>query len=186
LVAFYTLSPQRYSIYWDILTAEQWIQRQADEKRRAARDRELATRTFDSAGIGNPEVEKLHNLKGGDSNAGVFSNRPYRAARNGGWFSYDLKVPAGQSVRLLCTYWGSDAGPRAFDILANGVRIATEQLNFNQPGEFFDVEYELPKEALADQALVTVKIQAQPGKIAGGVYDLLVVTKNGKAISTPP
>ena len=185
LVAFYTLPPQRYSIYWDILTEEKWKKHQADEQRRAQHDRDLAARTFDCAGIGNPKVEQLHNLKSKDSSTGEFSNRPYRATKNGGWFSYDLKVPSGQPVLLLCTYWGSDAGPRAFDILVNGVQVASEKLNFNQPGEFYDAEYDLPKESLAGQGLITVKIQAQPGKIAGGVYDLRVVTKGKNTKSEP-
>jgi DUF1680 family protein len=186
LVAFYNLSPQRYSLYWDILTAEQWKERQGDEKRHAAHERELMARTVDSAGIGNRQVEKLHGLKAVNSSEGVFSNRPYRAAKDGGWFSYELKVPPGQSVRLLCTYWGSDTGPRAFDIVVNETRIATEQLNFNRPGEFFDVEYELSKELLAGQARITVKIQAKPGKIAGGIYDLRVLSDGVDTKLTAP
>jgi DUF1680 family protein len=64
LVAFYTLSHQRYSIYWDIYTPEQWKERQAAEERNARRAEELARRTFDSAGIGDVEAEKAHNLQG--------------------------------------------------------------------------------------------------------------------------
>jgi len=27
LVAFYKMAPQRYSVYWDVLTAEEWKKR---------------------------------------------------------------------------------------------------------------------------------------------------------------
>jgi len=185
LVAFYALPPQRFSLYWDILTEDQWQQHQAAEERRAQRARELAARTIDAAGIGDPAAEQAHRLQAQDSHAGVFSNRPYRDARNGGWFSYELKLPAGRPALLLCTYWGSDAGPRAFDVLVNGVVVGSEKLNFNQPGEFFDAEYALPDDVTAGRKSITVKIQAQPGKIAGGVFDLRVVTADGKKPQTP-
>jgi uncharacterized protein len=68
----------------------------------------------------------------------------------------------------------------------HGRAIATEKLNFNQPGEFFDVEYDVPLESPPGQTRITVKFQAQPGKNAGGLYDLRVVTKDGKTTSTSP
>ena len=86
--------------------------------------------------------------------------------------------PAGPPVKLLCTYWGSDAGPRKFDILVNGPRIATEKLNQKHPGEFFDVEYALPEGMTAGQSKITAKFQADPGQIAGGLFDLRVLKPN--------
>ena len=175
LVAFHTLTPQRYSLYWDIYTAAQWKERQESDRKNAARLAILATRTLDSVDLGNAPAEKAHNLQGKNTNPGTFSNRPYRAAGNGGWFSYDLKVPAGQPVKLLCTYWGSDAGPRDFEVLVNGRLVANEKLNFNRPGEFYDVEYALPADVLAGRSVITVKFQAKPAQIAGGVYEVRLV-----------
>jgi len=177
LVAFYALAPQRYSLYWDIYTPEQWRKRQVAEKESEQRAKELAKRTFDSAGIGDAQVEKAHNLQGtnSDTKSATSFNRPYRAAGSGGWFSYDLKVPAGQPVKLLCTYWGSDAGPRKFDILVNETRIATEKLSQKHPGEFFDVEYALLEGMTTGQSKITVKFRAGPGQIAGGLFDLRVL-----------
>lgn len=175
LVAFYRLPPQRFSLYWDILTPEQLEQRHAAEQANAERLQALAARTFDSAGIGDPEAEKAHAVQGKNTNPGTFSHRPYRAAGNGGWFSYTLRVPAGKPARLLCTYWGSDAGPRTFDVVVDGTTIATEKLNHNRPGEFYDVEYDLPPALLAGKATVIVKLEAHSGQIAGGLYDLRVL-----------
>lgn len=60
LVAFYKLPPQRYSLYWDILTPAQWKARQDAAAERARRERELAARTIDAAGIGDAKAEKAH------------------------------------------------------------------------------------------------------------------------------
>ena len=175
LVAFHLLSPQRFSLYWDILTPEQFAERRAAEKLNAERLQTLAARTFDSAGIGDAQAEKAHDLQGKNTNPGTFSHRPYRAAGNGGWFSYNLRVPARKAAKLLCTYWGSDAGSRTFDVVVNETKVATEKLNHHRPGEFYDVEYDLPPELLAGKSTVTVKLQAHSGQIAGGLYDLRVL-----------
>jgi hypothetical protein len=108
-------------------------------------------------------------------NSGSFSNRNFRDAANGGWFSYDFAVPTNQSVKLLCTYWGSDTGSREFSVLANEIPLAHEKLNASHPGEFFDVEYELPPKALENQKIIRVKFQANPGNLAGGVYEVRLV-----------
>ena len=64
----------------------------------------------------------------------------------GGWFSYDLKVLPDKPMVLLAKYWGSDTG-RTFDILIDGARIATQTVNVNFPGDFFEVEYKIPSRA---------------------------------------
>jgi hypothetical protein len=175
LVTFYKLPPQRYSLYWDVLTPEQHQARQAAREQRERRERDLAARTLDAVKLGDAKSEQAHNQKGESTHAGTFSGRAYRDAAKGGWFSYDFKGSAVQPVRLLCTYWGSDAGARTFDVLANGVKVATVALNHNRPGEFFDEEVPIPEAALAGQTAVTVKFQAQPGNFAGGVFDVRLV-----------
>ena len=172
LVAFYKLPPQRYSLYWDILTADQWNERKAARELSERHARDLAARTLDAVKPGDAKSEQAHSLKGEGMHAGTFSARAYRDTAKDGWFSYDFRVSAGQPARLLCTYWGSDAGARAFDVFANGVKVAAVKLNHNRPGEFFDEEVALPAEALAGQPAVTIKFQAQPGNLAGGVFDV--------------
>ena len=78
-------------------------------------------------------------------------------------------------ARLLCTYWGSDAGPRDFDIQIDGTTIATQKLARNKPNEFFDVEYPLPVERVTGKQRITVKLQAHPHAMAGGLFGLRVI-----------
>ena len=119
--------------------------------------------------------ERRHGLQGEKMETGEFSNRRWRHATDGGWFSYDLKVLPDQPQELLVTYWGSDAGGREFDILIDGQKLATEKLESNKPGQFYDQVYPLPKELTAGKTSVTVKFQAHPGRMAGGVYGCAIL-----------
>jgi len=74
----------------------------------------------------------------------------------------------------VCTQWGSDRR-RTFDILVDGQKIATQTLNANKPNEFFDEEYKIPAELTRGKDKVTVKFQAQPGGVAGGVFGCVML-----------
>jgi hypothetical protein len=78
-------------------------------------------------------------------------------------------------VKLICTYWGDDAGARRFDILVDGKKLATQVLERNQPGQFFEVEYPLSGEWTRDKSSITVTFQAAPGNFAGGLFAISVV-----------
>ncbi|MCY2989808.1 MAG: hypothetical protein NTY19_18325 [Planctomycetota bacterium] len=75
----------------------------------------------------------------------------------------------------MCTYWGGDPD-RAFDILIDGVKLTTQTVNGDRPGQFLDVEYAIPVELTRNKQHVTVKFQAHPGKVAGGVYACKIPT----------
>ena len=70
------------------------------------------------------------------------------------------------------TYNGGDRG-RKFDVLANGIRVATEELKGARPGAFFEIRYEIPATVLvaAPQGKVTIRFAAPEG-LAGGVFDV--------------
>jgi uncharacterized protein len=126
--------------------------------------------------VGEAQDEAAHGFKGEHSDTGTFNGRRYRDARRNGWFGYELKMAGSQPAALHCTYWGNDGGNRAFDILVDGARIATQKLEYDKPGEFFDVEYAIPPALTRGKQRVTVTFQAhQGGALAGGVFDLRVV-----------
>ncbi len=178
LVAFHTLPPQRYSIYWDLLTPEQWRARQAAEAAQAQRERDLGARTVDAVRVGEFEPERAHNFQSERSNSGTFNGRLWRDTREG-WFSYELKVAPETPLALRCAYWGSDGGNRVFDILVDGEKLATQRLEQNKPGEFFEVEYPIPARLTAGKARVTVRFQAHPQCMAGGLFGLRTVKAAG-------
>ena len=138
----------------------------------AVRREDLEKRTVDRVLVGNDASEKAHGLKGERTSSGVYRGRPWRHAGGGGGFSYRLAVDPKAKNALRCTYWGSDAGNRRFDILVEGRKIASQRLERQRPGQFFDVEYPIPDALMRDKTEILVTFQAQPGATAGGVFDL--------------
>ena len=170
LSPYFRLHHQRYNIYWHVMSAAGWEKEQAalaaEEVRRIALER----RKVDDFRPGEQQPEQDHGLRGERTASGNFSGRMWRHASDGGWFSFRMKVDAQQPMTLLCTYWGGDGGPREFDILVEDQKIATQKLARNRPGEFFDVEHPLPAALVRGKKHVTVRFQAHPHKIAGGLF----------------
>jgi len=179
LIPFYRAHHQRFTVYWDLLSEKDWQQRQTERAAEQRRLEQLQARTIDRV-VPEAEPERAHNYQGEKSSAGTFQGRRWRHAYPGGWFSYDMKVAADRPVDLMVTYWGSDVGNRTFDVMIDGRKIATQTLNMNEPGEFFDVTYPIPAELTKDKDKVTVQFQSHPGNMAGGVFGCRVVNRSGE------
>lgn len=175
LVPYHRLFGQRYVVYWRVFRAGSPEHRKylADQQARVER----LARTVDSVEIGDRSSERKHDLQGERMANGVHRGRAWRHASDGGYFTYKLAVPPDEPAVLCVTYWGSDSGARSFDILVNGQKIASVALNNNHPDEFFDAQYELPRELTKEAAQITVRFQAHPGNIAGGIFGLSVLKK---------
>jgi len=78
---------------------------------------------------------------------------------------------------LRVTYWGSDAGNRVFDIVADGKVIATQTLTAAHREQFFDVDYDLPA---TDKPTITIRFAAHPGATAGGVFGCRLMTQTAQ------
>lgn len=175
LYPFHRMHGKRYSVYWDLFTRQQWAVREAGYRAELARARRLEAMTVDFAQPGEMQPERDHNMQGERTETGEHLSRKWRHALDGGWLSFDLKVSPDEAVSLVCTYWGGETGPRTFDILADGVRIATQSLQSDRPGQFFDVTYPIPVELTRGKDKITVRFQARPGNTAGGLYGLRVI-----------
>jgi len=171
LIPYYRLHHQRLAVYWPLLSEKDWKERLAEKAIEEEKRKAYEARIVDEVQPGEQQPETDHSFKGENTAAGEFHGRKWRDAR-GGWFSYELKVVPDKPMVLACAYWGSDGGKREFDILVNGEKVATEKLAKNKPGEFFDVEYPIPAKLIAGKQRVTVKFQAHPQAIAGGVFEL--------------
>ena len=123
------------------------------------------------------KVELAHKLQSAHSGHGVYRDRPWREARDGGFFAFQMKVLPGQPQELLVTYWGDDGGNREFEILVDGRKIASQKLTGSHPDEFFDVAYPIPAELVAGKEAVTVRFQSLPGKAAGGAFGCRILRK---------
>ncbi len=180
MMPFYQVYDKYYAVYWDQFSPAAWKEQKKsfDAARKAAR--EIEKNTLDIMRLGEMQPERDHAFEGSKTNTGEAFGRRYRDATDGGWFSFELDTKKAGSARLVCTYWGDDRGNRSFDILVNSVKIASQDLEQNAPGKFFDVAYEIPGALLKDKDKITVRFQAKPGKMAGGVYGCRLVKNTTK------
>jgi hypothetical protein len=173
LSPFYEMHHQRYSVYWKLISEADWQAHAAQIAAADARRMAEEARVVDVVRPGEQQSETDHKLAGGDTQTGEFNGRKWRHASD--WFSYAVKVLPAQPVQLACTFWGGDVGQRNFDVVVDGKIIATENLNSNRTGEFYDVAYPLPAELTQGKEKVTVKFTAHPGNLAGGVYGVRIL-----------
>jgi hypothetical protein len=170
LLPFFSLHDQRYTVYLDIFTQTQWTAREAELRAERERERELQARTIDTLRIGEMQPEREHQLAGESTGAGEHLGRKWRHATDGGWFAFVMGVVPEGANTLLCTYWGSEVGPRTFDILVDGHKIAEQTLASDAPGKFFDVTYAIPQDLTRGKSKITVRVQGHPGNFAGGLF----------------
>ena len=175
-IPIYKIINEAYTVYWRF--AEPGSPALAEFEAAAEKARSRQRRTVDSVAIGDAESEKAHDLQGQNTQSGPFPAGTWRHANGGGFFSYRMKVDPKQDNLAAVTYWGSDVGPRIFDVLVDGKRIATQTLNNSAPGRLFVVEYPLPRDATDGKETVVVRFQpASEGQTAGGIFGLAILRK---------
>ena len=177
LIAFYRKCQGPYTVYWDIANEAELQKARKAAQAALEREKRLAARTTDTVAVGDLGAERAHGLHPKRSNAGEFNGRLWRDAAPGGSFSYKVKAIPDAPLMLLATYWGSDGGNREFAITVDGKKIATERLANKHPGEFYDVEYDIPVELTAGKRQVVVGFAGLPGQMAGGLFGLRVLKK---------
>jgi DUF1680 family protein len=170
-VPLYRVYEEPYAVYFPKMTRAEWDQREADLRaERETRARQAAA-TLDTVEPGFQQSEVGHALRSDNSHTGDFRDRKWRDARDG-WFSYEMAVDPERPTTLVVTYWGGETQERNFDILVDGDKIATQRLRMNNPGAFFDMTYPIPSVLTKGKSKVTVRFQAHPGSLAGGVFGL--------------
>jgi hypothetical protein len=104
----------------------------------------------------------------------AYRGRNGRDARSGGFFEFTMNVRGGPLV-LQASYWG-DERRRTFDILVDGIKVATQTLDAEHPGQFFDVEYPLPEAMTRGKKGVKVRFEPQDRNTAGPVFGVRLFT----------
>jgi hypothetical protein len=147
-----------YTVYMDVFTKDAWARKQARYAAEQQRLEELCERTCDDMRIGEMQPERDHKLKSsGESYVGRYLDRPFRDARNGGFFSFDMKVDPDKPVDLVCT-WRADR-TRVFDILVSGKKIATVNTD-KLPGDQFS-DLLLPIDPVLTRGRKKVRVRFQ-------------------------
>ena len=129
---------------------------------------------MDRVEVGNRSEERAHDMKGDTASGGWNGSGDGWRESWGRWFSYSLGVHGEKPVTLVCTYYGNEDPARAFDVLVDSVKIATQTLD-GHPAGAFDVEYQLPDSLTKSKTKLTVEFAAEPKHIAGAVLDVRTV-----------
>ncbi|WP_295719119.1 glycoside hydrolase family 127 protein [Mucilaginibacter sp.] len=170
LIPFNQTKNEYYSVYWDVFTPESWaVQQKAyDEQRK--KQQELEARTTDILRIGEMQPERDHNFGGENAITGEDHQKKWRSTENGGYLQYEMKVDANSQNTLINTYWGMDNRGRTFDIMIDGIKLSTEDLNQYKESRFYDISYVIPIELTKGKQKVTVKLLPKKDNSAGPVY----------------
>ena len=177
LIPLFTIADQKYTVYMDAFTDQEWDAEVSQHRAAVERQEALDRRTIDLVEIGREQSETAHGLAGKQTSAGRYRGEHFRHAQDGGYFAYDLAVSPGTPMDLLVTYWGSDHGNRTFDIQVDGRTLTTQSLGNDRPGDFFRVTYPLPDDLITGKRTVTVRFQAHPGNTAGGIFGCRIVRR---------
>jgi uncharacterized protein len=169
LTPFFDLHESRYMIYWPVSSPEELEVKKREMMEKEKEMLALEARTIDQVAPGEQQPESEHNIQGERHNSGIHNGRFYRMAR--GWFSYDLRDRNKEARALRLTFWGGDRN-RTFDVFINGQLLTTVQMDDSQEEKFYDVEYELPQNAIPykEGNILTVRFQARENSTAGGIY----------------
>jgi hypothetical protein len=172
-------------VYWDYFTNESWAARQSEYEAEKKRQNEIEERTIDNFRIGEMQPERDHGLKASErSYVSDAIGRMGREARRENYFSFEMKVNQVIENNLLLTYIGDDKD-RKFDILVDGVKVATEDWKGGKTGKFYDVEYKIPDDLIKGKTKIVVRIEANYGKTAGRVFGARIIT-DGKSNDPNP
>ncbi len=171
---FNSLYYNSYNVYWDVVSEDDWKTREAEMRAAEEKERAQSARTVDQITFGEQQPEADHGLTAERSKTGDFRDRKWRDAADDGFIQFRMKVLPDARQVLQCTYWGDD-NRREFDILVNGNVIATQKLNRNQRGRFFDVEYPLPDSATKGKDSIEVRFAPKAKGVAGGFFNCSVL-----------
>jgi len=170
LVPFNRTQNEYYTVYWDVFTKEGWALQQKAYDKQKRLQQEMENRTTDILRPGEMQPERDHNFTGDSLITGEDHLRKWRGTDGGGYMAYELKVDAEKQNTLINTYWGMDNRGRIFDILIDGVKVATEDLNKYQESRFYDISYTIPIEQTKGRQKITVKYLPKRGSSVGPVY----------------
>jgi DUF1680 family protein len=182
-----TLSPYTFqherntAVYFKSFTQGEWQAEQVRYRAEQQRLTELQARSADFVHLGEMQAERDHSLLAEISYPVVYRGRNGRDARAGGFFEFTMKTRPGPMV-LQATYWGEERN-RKFKILVDGVSIATEELNAEHPGEFFDKDYPIPLKLTSGKTTIRLRIEPEGRVSAGPVFGVRLFTAKAESTS---
>lgn len=175
---FYKIHDRRYSVYFDLYSQDKYQQYLEGEQLKTEARQALDALTYDGFQPGDSLDEMKHRFRGDKLNILTdFKGRSARGAERGGWLSFELSVPNNGNVDLIIEYWGGFTGGKTFDIVVDGIKIATENISGKSDGEFVNESYPLPSVLLENKEKIIIRFEPHTGSRAGPFFYARTVEK---------
>ncbi|HTD75571.1 MAG TPA: glycoside hydrolase family 127 protein [Steroidobacteraceae bacterium] len=158
------------AVYFRRFTEAAWQEEQVKFQAEQVRLHELDARSADVVRLGDASAEREHSLESKISYPVVYRGRTGRDARTGGFFECTVKTRPGP-LTLQATYWGEERD-RRFTVLADGVALASEQLNGSGPSDFFERDYPIPEALTQGRPTLRIRFEPEKGFSAGPAFGL--------------
>jgi len=157
-------------------TPAEWTKREAEYRAQEEKQKKLDAATIGFAQPGQMQAERDANQQGEGSSPVRVEDRFGRSATK--WFSFDLPVDPAHPQRLIVTFSNDNRGASACDVLVDGRKLGEQSGVRRSPEQevrFFDVEYEIPGDLVADKKKVTVRFEAANGRPTPTVFGVRIV-----------
>jgi hypothetical protein len=165
LIPFYRLFEQRYAVYWDIYSTEEW-------ERTRKESESLRPGIIDSVVIGDSNSEEEHNFQAFQLRRGELEGKSWIAC--GDWIKCDFTVPAVGTTALRCTFGSPDSG-RSFVVTADGRTLAG---GADGTGDFPGSEvirYPIPSDVTAGKKRIGVIWRVPRGERSRRLFEVEMV-----------
>ncbi|WP_188504359.1 glycoside hydrolase family 127 protein [Parapedobacter pyrenivorans] len=167
---FYTVYDERYSVYWDVFTQQEWEERQAEYEAEKEERARLESITHDFFQLGEMQPERDHNYIGEEAYVVQIQDRKARQAERGGWFGFEMEVLPEHAMALVFEYWGGYTGSKTFDIQVDSQTVASQNISGLKDGSFVAVQYDIPEELTSGKDRIKVKIAPHTGSRGGPLF----------------
>lgn len=169
---------EHYTVYWDFFTPEQWTVRQKEYEEERLKQQDIEARTLSLFRPGEMQPERDHNLQGEEMYTGESNLRKWRAARPGGYLSFEMDIDPETENVLTMTYWGKDNRNSMFHIMVDETIVATEDINKYKENRFYDIDYEIPLELTQGKKRITFVLkEARENNNIGPFYQARITRK---------
>ncbi len=162
---FFAMVEDRYAVYFDQFSAEEWASTEAHYRAEEERLRDLQSRTIDQMMIGQMQPERDHNLTQERTDVREQNERGTRQPLVNGWLEFDMKVDTAALNELVMTYWGNDRNRPDFVIKVDGTVIASDDLEGRPLNRYFDVIYPIAENLTKGKNSVRIRIEPKAGKV---------------------
>ncbi len=175
-IPLYRVYEEQYAVYLPLIAPSEWTSRESALRAEAATRRTLDAATLDQVAPGHQQPEVDHAFAHDGSEIEDFSGRKGRLARDGGWFSYELRAGSAlEPLALVLTCWGGVWHERVFDLFVDGQPLGAQSLLANRPGDFFDRVVLIPHEFTWRKSKFTLRVASRPGDAAGAIFGVRLV-----------